>query len=48
LAIKEWDLDLQKYVNIGSDSLSTMIGSKTGIANRLQKVSPFVTLIHCI
>ena len=46
LGVKEWGLDLQKYVSIEFDGASIMIGNKTGIANRLQKVSPFVTSIH--
>ena len=46
--IKEWGLDVEKYVSFGSNEYSTMVGHLTRVSTRLKAVSPFLINIHCI
>ena len=48
-SLKQWDLDLEKFVGFGSDGASVMLGSRNGVASKLKKeVNPFLLSIHCV
>ena len=48
-SLKQWGLDLEKFVGFGSNGASVMLGSRNGVASKLKKeVNPFLLSIHCV
>ena len=48
-AMKEWDLNLDNFVDFGSDGASTMVGKNTRVFATIKKeVNPFITVVYCI
>ncbi|CAG8661684.1 20312_t:CDS:2, partial [Gigaspora rosea] len=42
------ELEIKIYYIFCSDGAATLIGKKTGVVKRFQKINPFITSVHCI
>ncbi|CAB4429571.1 unnamed protein product [Rhizophagus irregularis] len=41
-------LKVENLLHFGSDGAATLIGTKTGVVKRFEKINPFITSVHCI
>ncbi|RGB27386.1 hypothetical protein C1646_769180 [Rhizophagus diaphanus] len=41
-------LKVENLLHFGSDGAATLIGIKTGVVKRFEKINPFITSVHCI
>lgn len=47
--MKKYELDFDKWVEFGSDGVSTMVGKQNGVAARLRdKVNFSLNSVHCM
>jgi len=48
-SLKQWGLDLERFVGFGSDGATVMLGCRNGVAAKLKKkVNPFKLFVHCV